>query len=117
MWILDNLWLVPAIPFASFWLILFFGKAMPRKGSEIGVAALAADWILAAWAVVAWIRRPVVGTGEEAIRHYIEHNYTWFNDGQIKIVFGFHTDGLAVMMMIVVIVIIHIYIYFSLNKN
>lgn len=112
MWILDNLWLVPLIPFASFWLILFFGKALPRKGSEIGVAALGVDWVLCAWAVVAWINRPVEGTGEEALRRSIEHSYTWFSNGQIKIPFGFHADGLAVMMMIVVATIsglVHVY--------
>jgi len=112
MWILDNLWLVPLIPFASFWLILFFGKALPRKGSEIGVAALGIDWALCAWAVVAWINRPVEGTGEEALRRSIEHSYTWFTNGQIKITFGFHADGLAVMMMIVVATIsglVHVY--------
>ena len=111
-WILNNLWIVPAVPFVSFWLILFFGKAMPRKGSEIGIAALAANWIMAAWAAVAWINRPVEGTGEEAIRHYIEHTYTWFSNGQIKLVFGFHADGLAVMMIVVVATIsllVHIY--------
>ena len=36
-WILNNFWLVPAIPFASFWLILFFGKRLPGKGAEVGV--------------------------------------------------------------------------------
>src|SRR5438270_10198385 len=102
MWILDHLWLVPAVPFASFWLILFFGRAMPRKGSEFGVTALAVDMVLALWAAISWINRPVVGTGEEALRHSIEHNYTWFNIGQLKVTFGFHADGLAVMMVFVV---------------
>ena len=41
MWFLRNAWLIPAIPVLSFWLILFFGKKLPRKGSEIGIAALA----------------------------------------------------------------------------
>jgi len=111
-WILNNFWLVPAIPFASFWLILFFGKRLPKKGSELGIAALGAAWVLSAWAALAWIRRPTVGTGDGAVRAFIEHSYTWFNNGQVKITFGFHADGLAVMMLVVVSTIsllVHIY--------
>ena len=37
---LDYAWIIPLIPAASFFLILFFGKRMPRKGSEIGIAAV-----------------------------------------------------------------------------
>jgi len=113
-WILDNLWVIPAIPFASFWLIILAGKGLARKGSEIGVAALAASWALSVWACVAWVRRPSTGTGEVAFRHYIEHSYTWFkiNNGGVRIDFGFHADGLAVMMLFVIATIsglVHVY--------
>ena len=33
-------WLIPAIPAVSFVLILFFGKHLPRKGSELGILAV-----------------------------------------------------------------------------
>jgi len=111
-WILNHFWLVPALPFASFWLILFFGRRFPGKGAEIGIGALGAAWVASAWAALAWIRRPTTGTGGEAIRKYVEHTYTWFNNGQIKITFGFHADGLAVMMIVVVSTIsllVHVY--------
>jgi len=111
-WILNHFWLVPAIPFASFWLILFFGKRMPGKGADLGIVALGAAWVGSAWAALAWIRRPTTGSGADSLRRYIEHNYTWFNNGQIKIRFGFHADGLAVMMLVVVSTIsllVHIY--------
>ncbi|MHB8463607.1 MAG: NADH-quinone oxidoreductase subunit 5 family protein, partial [Acidimicrobiales bacterium] len=111
-WILDNIWLIPAVSFASFWLILFGGKRLPKKGSELGVAALAVCWVLSVWAAVEWIRRPSAGEGADKIRPFIEHGYTWFTNGQIKITFGFHTDGLAVMMLFVVATIsllVHVY--------
>ena len=38
---LTHAWLIPAVPALSFLLILFFGKRLPRGGSEIGIAALA----------------------------------------------------------------------------
>jgi NADH-quinone oxidoreductase subunit L len=111
-WIIDHIYIIPAIPFATFWLILFFGKRLPRKGAEIGVPALAVCWILSAWLDVAWIRRPTTGTGGESYRHFVEYTYTWFNNGQIKVAFGFHVDGLTVMMLFVVSTIsllVHVY--------
>ena len=47
MWFLEHAWLIPLIPAASFLLILFFGKRMPYKGAEIGIAALAICFALA----------------------------------------------------------------------
>ena len=38
--ILRNVWLIPAFPGITFFLILLFGKRLPRKGSELGVAAI-----------------------------------------------------------------------------
>jgi NADH-quinone oxidoreductase subunit L len=112
VFLLDHFWIVPAIPFASFWLILFFGKRLPAKGSEVGVAALAASWILSVASVVAWVRRPVTGAGDQAVRHAVEHGWTWFRSGNVNITFGFHADGLAVLMLFVVTsisLLVHIY--------
>ena len=39
---LDHAWIIPAIPVLSFVLILFFGKKMPKHGSEIGITAVGA---------------------------------------------------------------------------
>ena len=43
---LTHAWLIPAIPALSFVLILFFGKKLPRGGSEIGIAAVAIAFVL-----------------------------------------------------------------------
>jgi NADH-quinone oxidoreductase subunit L len=112
MWILDHIWVVPAVTFASFWLILFFGKLTPKKGSEIGILALAGCWLLSVWLGYEWITRKAVGDGADKVRPFIEHNYTWFTIGHVKVLYGFHTDGLAVMMIFVVATIsllVHIY--------
>src|SRR5581483_7218443 len=111
-WLLENLWLVPLLPFCTFWLILFFGKRLPKGGSELGIFALASCWVLAVLDCIALIRRPTTETGEEAVRHFVERNYTWFSNGQVKITVGFHADGLAVMMLFVVATIsllVHVY--------
>ena len=45
-WFLDHAWLVPLIPAVSFVVILLFGRRMPRQGSEVGIAAIGASFLL-----------------------------------------------------------------------
>ena len=58
MFFLENAWLVPAVLVLSFLLILFFGKRLPRKGSEIGVAAISVAFALSCLAVYQWVQKP-----------------------------------------------------------
>jgi NADH-quinone oxidoreductase subunit L len=68
--VLENIWVVPGLTFASFWLILFFGKRLPKGGAEIGIAAVGLAFVLSSVAVVEWNDRPAteeveaVSTGE-----------------------------------------------------
>jgi NADH-quinone oxidoreductase subunit L len=39
-------WIIAVLPFASFFLIVFFGKRMPKQGAEIGIVAVAASFVL-----------------------------------------------------------------------
>ena len=57
MFFLDHAWLVPLIPAVSFAVILFFGKRMPKGGSEVGVTALGASWLLSCGAFYQWVQR------------------------------------------------------------
>ena len=62
-------WIIPAIPAVSFILILLFGKHFPKKGSEIGIAALSASF-------------PSVDTrGPQICQGGTGHN-SWYGDGQ-----------------------------------
>jgi len=63
---LDQAWIIPLIPAASFFLILLFGKRLPRKGSEIGIAAVGLAFVLALATNVAWFDR--VDDAEDAAR-------------------------------------------------
>jgi NADH-quinone oxidoreductase subunit L len=129
---LDYAWLIPAIPAASFVLILFFGKKMPRHGSEIGIAAVGVSFVLACVTAVQWIQRVNDAEGKSAggalqafgkgfFAHGGEHDtvvkpvintVTWFQNGGVKFTVGTQIDGLAVMMLFVVTLIsllVHIY--------
>jgi NADH-quinone oxidoreductase subunit L len=55
---LENIWVIPAITFASFWLILLFGKKLPFKGHEIGLLAVGATLVLSVVAGAQWLDRP-----------------------------------------------------------
>ena len=57
MFFLDHAWLIPLIPALSFVVILLFGKRMPRQGSEVGIVAVGASFVLACGALVQWIKR------------------------------------------------------------
>ncbi len=69
---LRNAWVIPALPIASFVLILLFGKRLPKGGHELGVAAVGAALVLSCVAAVQWVQRPadleVKPAGEEHAR-------------------------------------------------
>jgi len=129
---LDNAWIIPAIPAASFVLILLLGKRMPFKGSEIGITAVGASFILSIVAAVQWIDR-VEGAGghgeglgalgrsifgaeagghAEPIVRPVISTLTWWQSGTVEFTVGTRVDGLVVMMLFVVSLIsllVHVY--------
>jgi NADH-quinone oxidoreductase subunit L len=54
-WFLTNAWIIPLIPAISFFIILFFGKRLPKKGAEVGIAAVGIAFILAILTGVSWV--------------------------------------------------------------
>ncbi|MDP9386790.1 MAG: NADH-quinone oxidoreductase subunit L [Actinomycetota bacterium] len=55
---LRNAWVIPALPVASFVLILFFGKRLPGKGHELGLAAVGLAFVLSLVSLAEWEDRP-----------------------------------------------------------
>jgi NADH-quinone oxidoreductase subunit L len=131
--ILHWVWLMPAIMAASFVAILAFGKRLPRKGSEIGIAAVGLCFVIAVFSAGTWIghvndahhaKAPpeqttqVAETGTQAPAETespvdpITTEKTWFEAGGQKFTVGTMVDGLSVMMFIVVTIIsllVHVY--------
>ena len=95
-WFLEHAFLIPIVPAVAFALILFFGKRMPMKGSEIGIASMVVSLVLAIGTTYQWIHRSET-TVEPVIRKVV-----WWQAGGVQFSFGQHIDGLAVVMLLLV---------------
>jgi NADH-quinone oxidoreductase subunit L len=131
--VLDYAWIIPTLPVVSFLLILFFGKKMPRQGSEIGITFVGAAFLASCVTAVQWFDKVESASGEHGLGALaafgkglvasgggehgpevpaIVHNITWWQSGGVKFQVGTQIDGLAVMMLFVVTLIsllVHIY--------
>ena len=97
-WFLEHAWLIPVIPAVAFFAIIFYGKRMPRGGSEIGIASMLASLVLAVGATYQWIHAANANHEVEAVIH----QWTWWQSGNIRFGIGQQIDGLAVMLLLLV---------------
>ena len=100
-WFLEHAYIIPVIPAISFALIIFFGKRMPKKGSEFGVASMLGALVFAAGASYQWIQR-VNGAAEGAFVSPVIKTWTWWQNGGVSLGIGQHVDGLTVTILLVV---------------
>jgi NADH-quinone oxidoreductase subunit L len=132
-WFLTHAWVIPIIPAVAFVLILLFGKRLPGKGAELGIAAIAASFVLALGTTIQWIQRvedaghgegaaallssigqavmPRAEEGHAVVAPVIE-SWTWWQSGGLEFGIGSHIDGLAVALLMVVTIIsllVHIF--------
>ncbi len=96
-WFLDNAWLIPVIPAIAFFGIIFFGKRLPKGGSELGIVAMLASLVIAAGMTFQWIGHVDDTHGTPIIRQW-----TWWQSGGAEFGVGQHIDGLAVMALVLV---------------
>ena len=135
-WFLRNAWLIPLLPALSFVGILFFGKRLPRGGSELGIAALGIALLLSVCTGLAWMSHRDDYHGQEihlsvvAVDHdgraadpgghqvhgepsvAVTNTVTWFQAGGVEFTAGTLVDGPAVMMLFMVTLVsllIHVY--------
>ena len=124
-WFLDHAFLIPIIPAVAFVIIIFFGKRLPMKGSEVGIASMVASLVLAVGTTVQWVQRVnsvgseetsalsrgffgftrglLAGGGEaEPYVQPVIRSWTWWSSGNTEFGFGQHIDGLAVMLLLIV---------------
>ncbi|MET0146194.1 MAG: NADH-quinone oxidoreductase subunit L [Ilumatobacteraceae bacterium] len=125
-WFLENAWLIPLIPGIAFFLILFIGKKLPMKGSELGLASMAASLVLAAGAAYQWVQRTDAAAGTESAGPVgfvagfarsiaasegghaepfvapVIRSWTWWQNDGVELGIGQHIDGLSVMLLLLV---------------
>jgi NADH-quinone oxidoreductase subunit L len=130
MWFLEHSWLIPVVPAVGFFLIILFGKKMPMKGSEFGIASMLTSLVVAGGTAYQWIQRvdehpegeksaarligvlgrsvlprAEEGAGGHEARAYVEpfiKTWNWWQSGGTKFTIGMHIDGLSVMLLVVV---------------
>ncbi len=98
----EKAWLIPLLPALSFFVILFFGKKMPKGGSESGIIAVGTSFVLAVIVASQWIKDG----------HIVDQHLTWWSNGKVHITIGQHVDGLTAMMLVMVTFVslmVHVY--------
>jgi NADH-quinone oxidoreductase subunit L len=88
----EYMWLVPLLPFAAFFFILFFGKRMKNRGHTVGILAVGIAWFISLWGFI-----ELVG-GNAAV----EKSWTWFSFSGFELELGMNYDFLAGVMFLVV---------------
>ena len=100
---IENAWIIPLIPLASFFLITFFGKREPARGAGIGILSTGTAFLLG---LITFFEQ-VGGEGEAVVR-----SWRWFEIGGLHLEIGTNIDGLAAVMLVVVTTVsllVHIY--------
>jgi NADH-quinone oxidoreductase subunit L len=117
--VLQNAWLVPSLPAASFLVILLFGKRAGKRAAWWGVTAVGASFVASCVAAVQWIQRVDDATGKSNglaaftkgivttadVHHVVKpvtESVTWWQNGAVKFGVGTYVDGLTVLMLVVV---------------
>jgi NADH-quinone oxidoreductase subunit L len=88
----DIAWLVPVLPIAAFFVIVFLGKKTPGKGAPIGIAATGASFVIG---ILAFFE--AISAGD-----IVEKSITWISFGGLELELGMRVDSLASMMFVVV---------------
>ena len=102
---MQNLWIIPALPFAGFLINGIFGRKLPK-------ALVSAIAILSVVLSFAWVLRVYLTAGDLAVAPLHEHHFTWIQSGTFNVGWDYMADKLTMIMLLVVTGIgslIHIY--------
>src|SRR5206468_9582825 len=92
-WIIDHLWLIPAVPFAASLVILSLSKL--RRKSAV-VLAITGQVVALAMSVLAFL----LTLQTQGFR--VIQNFTWFTFGEETLRLGFVLDPLAAVMLVMI---------------
>jgi NADH-quinone oxidoreductase subunit L len=110
----EQLWLIPALPFAGFVVLALAGARMPRRAiAAIAITAVALSAAVAIAVAVVFIAGPAGQTWTRTV-------WRWFTVGGFAPTIGFHLDALSLVMTVVVAVVallIHVYATASMERE
>ena len=89
-------WLIPALSFGAFFLIVITGRSLPGKGSFISILAIAAGFAMF-WVVLAGFLG--AECPDEFGQETCHFTREWFTAGDVVLNWGMIIDPLAVMML------------------
>src|SRR5438105_2249521 len=102
---MQNLWIIPALPFAGFLVNGIFG----RKLSKTAVSLVAVLTVLLSFG---WVLKVFFTAGDLGANPVAEHYFTWIKSGEFQVGWDFAVDKLTMVMLLVVTgvgSIIHVY--------
>ena len=102
---MQNLWLIPALPFLGFLINGIFGRKFPKSVVNlIAVASVVLSF--------GWVMKVFMTAGDLAATPVVEHYFTWIKSGQFQVGWDFSVDKLTMIMLMIVTGVgslIHIY--------
>ncbi|MEN6615496.1 MAG: NADH-quinone oxidoreductase subunit L, partial [Syntrophorhabdus sp.] len=94
---LDILWLIPALPFMGFAILVLGAGRIPQKYSTlIGTGTVGISAIIATIVTVKFMVAPPVGSV------YVQKLWTWLHAGNFSADIALYLDPLSVVMVLVV---------------
>ena len=92
-WIVNNVWAIPAVPFAASLLILFVAGANRKAAASLAIIGQVAAFLLSIAAFACTLRQP---------GFRVFSNFTWFSFGEQTLRLGFVLDPLAAAMLVMI---------------
>jgi NADH-quinone oxidoreductase subunit L len=103
----ENLWLAPALPFASFLILALFGMRLPRwLVAALGAGSVGTAAVISISIAANFLSSPPPGS------EYTQTLWSWVRVGDFQPNIGLYLDPLSLMMLLVVTVVgffIHLY--------
>jgi NADH-quinone oxidoreductase subunit L len=97
---LQILWLIPALPFAGFFVLALFGKRIGRGlASVVGVGSIGLSAVLSIITAINYISR----MDSQAV--FVQTLWRWINVAGLDVSFSLHLDSLSLLMTLVVTVV------------
>jgi NADH-quinone oxidoreductase subunit L len=103
----ELLWLVPAVPFASFVILALFGPRLPRRASAVfGAGSIGVSAVISILIAIRFLASPPPGGS------YTQVLWTWIAAAGFQSRIAFYLDALSLVMVLVVTFVgffIHLY--------